>query len=240
MQVKRSIQGTIDEMGRLHATCPFCQKDTKIYKEDRRIKPDCCEHFVCKSNGESVLFKGDETIKSSDLWTQDVKNKIQTQETQNERSFHVQSWETVADSMIDEMVTDTILNEPTKFILAGNATFTALNTETKNRFTFKVRKPEENTPHFVSVLYGQNNVKDYRYLGTIFDGTKYAHGKKSTINADAQSARVFKWLWNKLRNGGLPECVKIYHEGNCGKCGRKLTVPASIEQGFGPECINYV
>ena len=31
-----------------------------------------------------------------------------------------------------------------------------------------------------------------------------------------------------------------WHEGRCGRCGRKLTVPESIEAGYGPECINLV
>jgi hypothetical protein len=35
----------------------------------------------------------------------------------------------------------------------------------------------------------------------------------------------------------LPECIEIWHEGKCGKCGRQLTVPSSIETGIGPECI---
>jgi hypothetical protein len=27
-----------------------------------------------------------------------------------------------------------------------------------------------------------------------------------------------------------------HHEGKCGRCGRLLTVPSSIESGIGPEC----
>jgi hypothetical protein len=34
--------------------------------------------------------------------------------------------------------------------------------------------------------------------------------------------------------------VEFWHEGKCGRCNRKLTVPSSIESGFGPECINHV
>jgi predicted metal-dependent hydrolase len=28
----------------------------------------------------------------------------------------------------------------------------------------------------------------------------------------------------------------VHHEGKCGRCGRLLTVPSSIESGIGPEC----
>ncbi len=46
------------------------------------------------------------------------------------------------------------MNDPLQFILAGNALFTVQNTDTGNRFTFKVRKPNDTKPHFVSVLTG--------------------------------------------------------------------------------------
>jgi hypothetical protein len=32
----------------------------------------------------------------------------------------------------------------------------------------------------------------------------------------------------------------VWHEGRCGRCGRKLTVPESIESGFGPECASIL
>jgi hypothetical protein len=48
------------------------------------------------------------------------------------------------------------------------------------------------------------------------------------------------WLFGHLlERRPLPRCT-VHHEGRCGRCGRTLTVPESIESGFGPECINYV
>ena len=61
------------------------------------------------------------------------------------------------------------MNAPLQFILAGNALFTVENTATGNRFTFKVRKPDDDKPHFVSVLTGPDNEHDYAFLGTVFD-----------------------------------------------------------------------
>lgn len=127
-----------------------------------------------------------------------------------------------------------------QFVLAGNATFTIKNNDTGNRVTFKVVKPRESAPHFVRVLTGKDNESDYTYLGTIFDGAVYKHGRKSRIGKDAMSARVFAWAWPRIFHGELPANVEVYHENRCGRCGRKLTVPESIESGFGPDCINYV
>jgi hypothetical protein len=38
----------------------------------------------------------------------------------------------------------------------------------------------------------------------------------------------------------MPDGVVIWHEGRCGRCGRRLTVPESIESGYGPECIGKI
>lgn len=120
-----------------------------------------------------------------------------------------------------------------KFIFAGNSTFTFLNSESGNRFTFKVKKAKDSDLFFLSVLTGPDQ---YSYLGTISNGI-YKHGNKSNFSAGVQSEKVFSYVLNKLKSGSLPEFVEVWHEGKCGKCGRQLTVPSSIDNGIGPECI---
>ena len=123
------------------------------------------------------------------------------------------------------------------FIKAGHAIFTVENVKTGNRFTFKVSKHKEKDLWFVGVLSGPKNTSDYQYLGTIFD-KDFRLTRKSRMSEAAQSYKVFKWVNDILNNGeDLPEDVKIYHAGRCGICGRTLTVPESIECGFGPVCI---
>jgi hypothetical protein len=48
--------------------------------------------------------------------------------------------------------------------------------------------------------------------------------------------RVFDFVFSKLNSGTLSPLIEIWHQGRCGKCGKVLTVPKSIESGFGPEC----
>jgi hypothetical protein len=127
------------------------------------------------------------------------------------------------------------------FVLAGNCLFTIVNESTKNRFTFRVRTPEEQREpakmvHFVEVLAGPDNGRDYVFLGSLFNGTDYVHSNKSKFGRDCQSETVFVWLIERLLRGLLPESVKLYHHGRCGRCGRILTVPDSIRLGLGPEC----
>lgn len=120
-----------------------------------------------------------------------------------------------------------------KFIFAGNSTATFVNTKTNNRFTFKVKQKKDSNLFFVSVL---TNPDTYTYIGTVING-QFKHGKKSKINKDAQSVRVFDYVFNNLVSNSLPNFVEVWHEGRCGKCGKTLTVPNSIANGLGPECI---
>jgi hypothetical protein len=128
------------------------------------------------------------------------------------------------------------------FILGGNARFTIRSKKTGTRFSYRVRKSEDGSIFFVSVLTGSDNDSDFSYIGTLTPRGPYRHGKKSKITSTAPSAAAFAWFWGSLYAGrpSLSDQVEVFHEGRCGRCARALTVPESIESGFGPECINHV
>lgn len=123
-----------------------------------------------------------------------------------------------------------------KFIFAGKSVVTFTNTQTGNRFTYKVKQAKDSNLFFVSVL---TNPDVYSYIGTSIEGN-YKHGKKSQISQDAQSVKVFKYILKRLISDDLPDFIEVWHEGFCGKCGRRLTVPSSIITGIGPECIKKI
>lgn len=119
------------------------------------------------------------------------------------------------------------------FIFAGKSLFTVLNSKTGNRFTFKVKKHKTDNVYFVSVL---TNPGFYEFIGSIISHS-FKYSKKSRISVNAQSIQVFNYILSKLESNSLPEFIEIWHNGKCGRCGRQLTVPSSIETGFGPGCI---
>lgn len=126
------------------------------------------------------------------------------------------------------------------FALAGKARLTLVSEATGHRFTYRIKRSEDGKVHFVSLLNGPDNETAYTYLGFIRDG-RYDHGKKSKIGADAHSNKAFAWVMgNILERDRVPEKVEVWHEGRCGRCGRALTVPESIESGIGPECRKHV
>jgi hypothetical protein len=124
-----------------------------------------------------------------------------------------------------------------EFALAGNATLTLVSEKTGARYTYKIRaKKEGGTPHFVSVMYGPDNEADFRFFGTIFEDGTFSLSRKWGLPEDDVRIRAWRYFWQHAVNGQVAPNLEVWHEGRCGQCGRKLTVPESIERGFGPEC----
>lgn len=148
----------------------------------------------------------------------------------------------------------------TQFLRAGHAFFTIRSRTTGTRFTYRAVRPDEkehverqaqygstaahrDRPIWISVLTGPENSKDYSFLGTLWPEQngeyRYAHSPKARILIGAESVTAVMWL-AKMLSSPTPERIfeqaELWHEGRCGRCGRKLTVPESIETGFGPEC----
>lgn len=135
------------------------------------------------------------------------------------------------------------------FVLGGNATVTLRSKATDTRFTYKIQAPHnpgnEGTNaarnvnsdfRFVKVLTGADNETSYSYLGYIRRGVFFHGGSKTRVGWDAPSHKAFAWGWKALARDILPDAMEVWHEGRCGRCNRKLTVPSSIASGMGPEC----
>lgn len=128
------------------------------------------------------------------------------------------------------------------YFLSGDATTTIVSRRTGTRFTYRIERaparagqPADRVPHFVAVLTGPENGSDYTFLGTIFADGNFRRGPTSSIAPDAPSALAFAWAWRHLDDDKALELV-VYHSGRCGRCGRELTTPESIERGLGPVC----
>lgn len=123
------------------------------------------------------------------------------------------------------------------YALAGKSTITVRGKTT--RFTYQIKKIANQEKWFVGLLNGPDNNCDYMYigLGTMDKNATFTFRltRNSRAGDDAQSVIAFKWL---VRHWESP-LMEIWHEGACGRCGRKLTVPESIESGLGPTCAGY-
>lgn len=127
-----------------------------------------------------------------------------------------------------------------EFMFAGNATFTLVSVRTGTRFTYRLRK---NTKKLSDTLY--LNVlcapELYRFVGALYKQPQghyvFGHSRTSQLSANAPSLKAFEWFLEHIQDTDvLHNQLEFWHEGKCGKCGRALTVPASIATGLGPDC----
>jgi hypothetical protein len=143
-----------------------------------------------------------------------------------------------------------------QFVTAGKATFTLElpesfreKTEAKPHYTFRVnrspaslRYPEA---YFVKMLAGPDNENSYVYVGMLRPDTgKVDLTAKSKLGEQSLPyrllGRVLARLWSNETHVLEQHGFKLHHEGQCGRCGRLLTTPESVERGIGPECIKMM
>jgi hypothetical protein len=129
------------------------------------------------------------------------------------------------------------------YITAGKACFTLKSEKTGNHYTYAVNAAPANRgatyAYFVSALTGPNNETDFSYIGTIFrngETFEFRTTQKSKLPNSALSVVSFRWFADRVFAGNMPQQVSMHHDGSCGRCGRKLTTPDSIERGIGPDC----
>ena len=132
-----------------------------------------------------------------------------------------------------------------KFLLAGRAVFTVSNPK-GDHYTFKVRRVESEWPKF------SGKMSTTYFVNAKVSGTDHPYGyigildtAKGTIKCTAKSEflpgtkeyDVAAWACQSVLNSKMiPDGYHIEHAGRCGKCGRQLTDPESIQRGIGPEC----
>lgn len=138
------------------------------------------------------------------------------------------------------------------YITAGNAAFTielpariAVEWGTPYHYTYRVRHKRGSGQYgdtwFVSLLTGPDNEHSYTYIGVLH----VKHGqvvltKASKLTKDSPPVvllnKVLARVWTDEGHIIEQHGFAVHHEGRCGRCGRLLTVPESIESGIGPEC----
>ena len=128
------------------------------------------------------------------------------------------------------------------FALAGNAILTLQSLKSGVHFTFKVRKPDAEEQAlknmrpdvwFVKLLTaGSADCGEFTYMGMIREG-QFTLTRASKMSPNAPAVKAFRFFFESTQ---LHPQLVIMHENHCGKCGRTLTEPESIQSGFGPEC----
>ena len=143
----------------------------------------------------------------------------------------------------------------TDFIWAGAAIFTLVSLKTGARFTYRVKAKREDVEagrtgpevtYFASLLRGPDNGADYVYIGVMRQPAQFNLTSASRVGRSADSVKALVWFLDAMArqrdilgsgDKGLPPLVEFWTDGRCGRCGRLLSVPTSVADGFGPECV---
>ena len=128
-----------------------------------------------------------------------------------------------------------------EFITAGNCTFSLKSLLTGKHITYTCKLEEKfGVPELiVRYLSGSDNERSYSFLCKIVkrEGIlKIIKGKN--VSEDQTSYKSFKFVFRNLMLSIRMNNLEIWHSGTCCRCGKKLTVPSSIESGYGPECFD--
>jgi len=128
-----------------------------------------------------------------------------------------------------------------RWVLAGEAVFTIQ----KPHYTYKVQRVEGSDrwpeAYFVKLLIGPDNTSDFAYMGKLnaFTGQVNTTTKSQKFDGSYPLRllnRVLARVWCDDNAAFESHGYHVHHEGKCCRCGRRLTVPASVESGIGPEC----
>jgi len=119
-----------------------------------------------------------------------------------------------------------------KALIAGNAMITVQSNRTGVHKTYHIYRVNDT---YLRVKYGAKH-------GKILGNIRYVDVDPIFFSSRSdEETRAFEWLFrNQFNIKKLSEQVKLYHDGSCLRCGRRLTTPESIESGYGPKCIKHV
>ncbi len=136
-------------------------------------------------------------------------------------------------------------NDVQTYITAGNATITLRSNISGKRYTYRIKAMERNDgtvaalperSYFISLLTGPDNDGDFTYIGILTPQLNMRLTPKSKLPQESSPVQAFRFLLLCISKGEMPGAFEVWHAGKCGRCGRKLTVPESVERGIGPDC----
>lgn len=110
-------------------------------------------------------------------------------------------------------------------------------------FTFEIETAKKGGltgKRIVSYLAGPDNESDYVGFGFLTDSGRVALWRKFQGTKTEERANHLNILFGMPERLELAGMAYAVASGRCRRCRRTLTVPTSIHQGYGPECIKHI
>lgn len=129
------------------------------------------------------------------------------------------------------------------YILAGRGVVT-LRSPTNVEHTYVFRRPDSDSdfPDDIVFVYAAHieddgNAKLF-YIGMI-EGEHFRLTRSSRFLPDTSIVRGAKYLINKMPYTEYSRMI-AYHNGVCGRCGRRLDSADGMKHGFGKKCASRI
>lgn len=122
------------------------------------------------------------------------------------------------------------------YLLAGRAIVTLKSRATGQHYTYKIKRTSNRHDRWMVFLLTPGD--SYVYLGLI-DGNprRLRLTQRSGHSSESRAVLALHFAIVKMTTENqIPPALEVWHEGQCGRCGRPLTRPDSIERGLGPKC----
>ena len=126
-----------------------------------------------------------------------------------------------------------------QYILGGKGVVT-LESPSGIHHTYHFKRPQNpnNFPEDIIFVYAVHQQQKLFYVGMIENGAFRLTTNSRFLN-DTPIVRGARYIMRMIDEPDLMNKteMKLYHEGVCSVCGRKLTSPKSISIGVGPKCL---
>ena len=123
------------------------------------------------------------------------------------------------------------------YVLGGQGVITLESPSTGVSHTYHIKRPihPEVFPDDIFFVYHFSPRKEWKYVGMI-EGAKFRSTRASYYSVDSPEFKGVKYLMRTMWDEEFTPKLKVYHQGVCALCGRKLTNIKSIKIGIGPKC----
>lgn len=128
-------------------------------------------------------------------------------------------------------------SENIKNYIFGGRGIVTLEAPSGNSHTYAFYRPanHESFPEDIRFVYAVHNGEKLFYIGMIEQG-KFRLTKNSRFLYDTDIVKGARYIMRMANEPGLDTPMKLYHEGMCCFCGRKLISNKSLSTGIGPKC----
>ena len=129
------------------------------------------------------------------------------------------------------------------YCMSGNAIVT-LTSPTGVHYSYYIRAPwmkdKDEFDSDIRFVYVFGSEAKWNYLGELsHNGLKFRVTRNS-YHADCSPEFKGMLYIVRMMHRDFETPMILQHEGCCGRCGRRLIDPVSIERGIGPKCYNLI